>query len=414
MKRTPSTKEVLLAYGATNEVLAQYDFVPSRVERVGSSLCLTTESALVRLMRTRLHPRLLRGVIDICRRANSIRPDLVASVIPNLQGEPFTSGAEYLYYAVKVDENSKANLHTDAGLKRGASLLGEWHRLAEDSQHVLGGLEHPSHPWVRLRTLKRRVLDIQRLNKAAGDKFYDLWREHARHVIDRLEAAHRTLEENMSSFTTVRKTFVCHGGFVQRNLFFGAKTDGLLVCENAYRGPCEFELALYLHRYMPHMRWNTNVLKNAIFAYQRGFGSQRLDHQLLSVFLMIPMRALQLLTWYTDKKRVDIDFLKQGAKTWELESERDAAVRSIDSGWFEALLEADIQVATHVIAPQASMSRPVPEKKRNRGKMRRIRRGGRRVVRHVKLKANILGERTSNTPKSGLRLFSEPQPPKPK
>jgi len=365
---TPDPFGAIEAYGADLEVLEEYNCVPIRARIVRDLLKVQTESG-ARVLKKVAHKAVHLDWSFLCAEyvAKSGFPN-VPRFIRTRYGDPYVLHSTGTYYMTAWRPGRELDVQKTNELFDGMRILGEWHEAAFGCRPQ--GIEVPRRTSFVTR-MRRAAEVLQRYRQMAQSaqettSFQRVFAANAQDLFERLLGSLQRLED--ADFTTVdgaarEQGWVCHGDYTCHNVILDDSAYTVWNYDKVYPGLPLMDTALYLHRYMPAYDWDPAVLASALERYREASRYPE-DGQILAALLTVPLRSMQVVSWYFQRSRdwAEEEFVHALEMSLNMDVQRMFAVQEV----FEDSREIPVQLLPGPVAWQADpilvQDRQVPSK----------------------------------------------------
>jgi len=316
--------EVLLAYGADPEVLQEYNCVASRARLVRDVVKLRTPYGPLAFKKVYMPDVQLEYVYQVTEHVATYPGLSVPRFIRTRYGDPYVLHRSGNYYVTAWATGREADIRKERHLIQCAGVLATWHQAAAEFR--------PDTDWKppgislveRLKAGRAAVLLLkERVHRQAQPSaFQKLFLAGCDELVDRVADSERTFAEMdfvQVELQSLHQGSMCHGNFTKKNLLFNGTDYTVVHYEAVQPGPNVYELALYLHRYLPSFDWQPDVLQATVAEYERIAGYKAEFRNQLAALIRAPFRALQIASWYLER-----------AVSWEEEDYVDALERAFE------------------------------------------------------------------------------------
>ena len=352
---TPDPLGAIQAYGADVEVFEEYNCVPIRARIVRDLLKVQTESG-ARILKKVAHDAVHLDWSFLCAEhvAKSGFPN-VPRFIRTRYGDPYVLHPTGTYYMTAWWPGRELDAQKTSELFDGVQILGEWHEAALGCRPQ--GIEVPRRtPFL---TRIRRALEVlqryHQMDQSAqvSTSFQQVFAAHAQDLFERVQGSLQRLEH--ADLTTVdgaarEQGWVCHGDYTRQNVILDGSAYTVWNYDKVYPGLPLMDIALYLHRYMPAYDWDPAVLASALERYRETSRFPE-DGHILAALLAVPLRSMQVVSWYFQRARdwAEEDFVNALEMSLNMDAQRMFAVQEV----FEGTREIPVQMLPRPVARQA-------------------------------------------------------------
>ncbi len=365
---TPDPLGAIEAYGADLEVFEEYNCVPIRARVVRDLLKVRTENGS-RVLKKVSHQAVPLDWSFFCAEyvAKSGFPN-VPRFVRTRYGDPYVLHPTGTYYMTAWWPGRELDVQKTTELFEGMQILGEWHEAAFGCRPQ--GVEVPRKAPFLMR-LRRAAEGLQRYRQTSQSSqvptpFQRLFVANAQDLLERLLGALQRLED--ADFTTVDEAareegWMCHGDYTHHNVTVDGSTYTAWNYDKVHPGLPLMDTALYLHRYMPAYNWDPVVLASAVEHY-RETSNYPENKKILAALLAVPLRSMQVVSWYFRRSRdwAEEDFVGALQSSLDMDVQRMFGVQEV----FEDSCEIPVQTLAgpdgNQEGPVLAQGRQVPSK----------------------------------------------------
>lgn len=298
--------QVLLSYGADPEVLYEYNCSATRARLVRDVVKLRTPYGPWAFKKAYLSEEELEYVYQVTEHVAAYQSMVAPRFIHTRYGDPYILHLSGNYYVTAWPSGREPDLRKERHVVACAGVLSSWHTAAKGFTANLEWEPNSIPLTHRLSLGKDAILRLQAhfTQSPKPSAFQKIFLAGVEELLERVAHTERLFEAvDFSGVEVASRKIgsVCHGNFAKRNLLYTGDAYTVIGYESVRPGPPVYELALYLHRYLPSYAWQPDVLEAAVAEYERVAGYTPDFRMQLAALVTAPFRALQIVSWYLDR-----------------------------------------------------------------------------------------------------------------